>query len=358
MSKLLLYWLLTVFQTAQPGYQYEFPRDHFAHPDYQTEWWYYTGNLQSANGRQFGFELTFFRFARYAEASHTNSPWETRDLYLAHLALSDITGGRFYHTERINRGGPGLAGVSLDQRRYWNGNWEVRWSESVQSLRAMTEQFSLQLEMTPSKPFVIHGRQGVSQKSASHGSHYISYPRLQTTGTVQIGGQNYAVTGLSWRDQEFFSGELDPNLAGWDWFSIHLSDGADLMLYRLRDQSGKATDFSAGTYIDAHGSTQGLSAGDFQLQPGKVWKSSETGASYPVEWGITIPKLSLQLSLTPQMPAQELVSKNKVAPSYWEGAVNLDGKQSGRKVSGQGYLEMTGYDRRLHFGSSSTAAGH
>ena len=213
--------LTAQYQRALPGYRYQFPPDHFNHPDYQTEWWYYTCNLRSADGHRFGFELTFFRQG-VSRGKPQTSDWDVHDIYLAHLALSDLSGGRFYHTERVNRAGPGVAGVSQQTAKVWNGNWQVQWSSDQQQLQAVAQDSTLRLVMNSRKPPVIHGKDGVSQKSAGAGqaSHYISFTRLLTTGTIEIDAREYQVEGTAWMDHEFFTHELDTNESGWDWVSL------------------------------------------------------------------------------------------------------------------------------------------
>jgi predicted secreted hydrolase len=340
------------WEVALPGYVYEFPRDHFSHPRYQTEWWYYTGNLQAPDGHRFGFELTFFRQG-VARPAERNSPWDVDDLYLAHLALSDLDGARFYHTERLNRAGPGLAGVDLASRRIWNGNWEARFDDAargqqpVQHLQIVCDDFLLHLTLASQKPPVIHGANGVSAKAAGRGraSHYISYTRLEARGTLVLGGRSYTLTGLAWMDHEFFTNQLTPDQSGWDWFSVQLANGEELMLYRLRRRDGAVDQFSAGTLVDAHGATRHLSAADFSLDPGATWTSAESGARYPLVWTIRVPSLGLDLTATTPLEAQEIASHHSSWPSYWEGAIVLRGTRHGQPSSGVGYLEMTGYDR-------------
>ena len=234
------------YKTALPGYRYEFPRDHFNHEDFQTEWWYTTGNLVSADGRNFGFELTFFRQGADRDPTKTQA-WDIQDLYLAHLAVSDLDGGKFYHTERTNRPGPGLAGIDANTKRIWNGNWELRWtSGNEMTLHAADERFSLQFALQLEKPPVIHGENGVSQKAAGagHASHYISLTRLKTTGTIALDGKSIPVTGTSWMDHEFFTHQLEPQQVGWDWLSMQLSDNTELMLYQFRRKDGYSEPFS------------------------------------------------------------------------------------------------------------------
>ncbi|HEX4808578.1 MAG TPA: lipocalin-like domain-containing protein [Bryobacteraceae bacterium] len=340
--------LLSLWQLALPGYRYEFPRDHFNHPDYQTEWWYYTGNLHTADGRRFGFELTFFREGVDTK-EHSDNIWNPSQIYFAHLALSDIDGGKFYHTERLNRAGPGLAGIDLAQQLYWNGNWQVHWislSSGQQQLQAVADAFSLELNLNPEKPFVINGRDGVSQKGPQPGqaSHYISYTRLGARGTLNYQGATYALDGLAWMDHEFFTERLGEDLAGWDWFSIQLDNNQEVMVYRLRSKAGGANPFSSGTYVDSKG--EGHFIRDFSLAPGKLWHSSNTGANYPLSWTIDIPGIELHLDEHTRLENQELSSKNGFTPSYWEGAVEYSGTMRQTAIRGAGYLEMTGYDGR------------
>lgn len=341
------------YKTALPGYRYEFPRDQFNHENFQTEWWYTTGNLISADGRHFGFELTFFRQGADRDATKTQA-WDVQDLYLAHLALSDLDGGKFYHTERTNRAGPGLAGIDAGTHRIWNGNWEFCWTSGNQmTLRAADERFSLQFVLQPEKPPVIHGENGVSQKAAGagHASHYISFTRLKTTGSIEMEGKSLGVTGTSWMDHEFFTHQLEPGQIGWDWLSVQLSDNTELMLYQFRRKDGSVDPFSAGTYVDAHGRSQHLTSADFRLTPaGEWWTSPVTGAKYPVAWTMEIPKLALKLEATTRLKSQELSEGGPLSPNYWEGAITIRDTKAGGNLGGVGYLEMTGYDRPIEMG--------
>ena len=341
------------YQQALPGYQYEFPRDHFNHPDYKTEWWYYTGNLKAADGHRFGYELTFFRQAVNRNQAQ-KSDWDVQDVYLAHLALSDIDGGRFYHTDRLNRAGPGLAGASLAQQKVWNGNWQVQRANGEQQLQAISDDFTLRLMMNSHKPPVIHGKEGVSQKSAGIGnaSHYISFTRLLTNGTIELNGKSYSVSGTSWMDHEFFSHGLDKDEVGWDWLSVQLADNTELMLYRLRHKDGSVDQASSGTYVDASGKSTYLAVGDFSMTPlGETYASPVTKAVYPIAWRVVVPSLGLDLEVKTPLRSQELASSGTAALSYWEGAVTLSGTRGGVAASGVGYLEMTGYAQPLTFDS-------
>ena len=347
---LILNPLAAQYRTAVPGYRFEFPRDHFDHPDFQTEWWYYTGNLKSANGHRYGFELTFFRQAVSRDPAQA-ATWDIKDIYLTHLALSDLDGQKFYHSERTNRAGPGIAGVSAPSARIWNGNWQIQWDGADQKLQAIDKQFQLHLTLHPEKPPVIHGENGVSQKSegAGHASYYISLTRLAANGQLELNGQTLEVSGLAWMDHEFFTHQLESSQIGWDWLSLQLEDNTELMLFRIRRKDGSLDPFSSGTYVDAQGTSTHLRANDFILQPlGENWTSPVTHATYPIAWKIVVPKLEIELEAHTSLPAQEFPGKTKIAPSYWEGAIQLGGHRGKSPLGGVGYLEMTGYDRPVN----------
>ncbi|HEX4030738.1 MAG TPA: lipocalin-like domain-containing protein [Terracidiphilus sp.] len=332
------------YQLALPGYSYRFPRDNFDHPAYQTEWWYYTGNLRAADGHRFGFELTFFRqtVARDANAS----TWHIHDLYMAHLALSDLSGHRFYSMERVNRAGPGIAGIDEKTGTIWNGNWQAVLHPDSQTLRGMAGDFSFQFTVQPLKPPVINGIDGISQKAegVGHASHYISLTRLLTHGSIELKGKSYSVEGSAWMDHEFFSDSMSSIESGWDWLSVQLDDNTELMLYRLRRRDGSIDPYSSATYIDAHGKALHLSLQDFSMTPsGSTWTSHATGGTYPVSWQVAVPQLGLHLAITTPLKSQELIGR--VGPSYWEGAIDIAGERDGRHLHGAGYLEMTGYAR-------------
>ena len=330
---------------ALPGYRYEFPRDHFSHPQYQTEWWYYTGNLRAKDGHRFGFELTFFR--QGVSRKPAASPWSVEDVYMAHLALSDISGGHYYATERLNRAGPGLAGVDASTATVWNGNWQTTMGEKAHTLRGIGENFSLALNVVPQKPPVIHGTNGVSQKAEGlgHASHYVSFTRMNTAGILALNGTQFQVDGDTWMDHEFFSDSTGGDEVGWDWLSVQLEDNSELMLYRLRHSDGSVDPYSSGTYIDAQGKAMHLALRDFSMRPtGATYSSAKTGAKYPTAWSIAVPVLKLQIDITTPLQSQELISR--FGPSYWEGAIDVTGSHNNNAVRGMGYLEMTGYAER------------
>lgn len=329
---------------------YHFPADHFNHRDYQTEWWYYTGNLHDKSGHHYGFELTFFRQAvplPQSAAESTDAVWRPDQIYLAHLALTDVDGHRFYHTERLNRAGPGIAGAEATAQKYWNGNWQVRWKtfEPVaQELQAVSEQFTLTLDLTSHKPPVINGVDGISQKGPAkdEASHYISFTHLNAKG--RLNGTD--VDGIAWMDHEYFNDVADPELAGWDWFAVQLENNEELMLYRLRTKNGEISPYSSGTYVDAQGVVHHLFAKDIQLVPVRFW------GKYPVDWQIAIPSLGLNLHEQTTLDDQELRTPSSASPSptYWEGAVTYSGTNHGQAIQGVGYLELTGYSAPLRLG--------
>jgi predicted secreted hydrolase len=335
------------YRLALPGYRYSFPRDFFNHPAFQTEWWYYTGNLHTEDGRRFGFELTFFRLGVSRE-TEKSEPWDVRDIYLAHLALSDLDGAQFYHTERVNRAGPGIAGADEGSRRIWNGNWQMQWRGDEQDLQAIADNFNLHLALKPEKSPVIHGENGVSQKAegAGRASHYISLTRIATTGAITLNGKAFDVSGLSWMDHEFFTSQLTPEQVGWDWLSVQLEDRTELMLFHIRRKDGSVDPYSAGTYVDPAGKSTYLRESDFVLQPmNEIWRSAASGATYPIRWLVQVPKLGLQFVVQTPLAGQELTGSSdaQLVPTYWEGAISVRGKHGPEPVRGVGYLEMTGY---------------
>jgi predicted secreted hydrolase len=340
------------YRLAMPGYQYSFPRDHFSHPEFQTEWWYYTGNVHTREGRRFGFELTFFRQG-VDRSSTPPETWDVRDIWFAHLALSDLDGENFLYTERFNRAGPGVAGADVDQARVWNGNWQAQWKLDAhapggmvsQQLDAVADRFSFDFNLTTMKPPIIHGENGVSEKAEGpgHASHYISYTRLATNGSIMLDGRLFNVSGESWMDHEFFTHQLARNQTGWDWFSLQLSDGTEIMLYQLRRKDGSADPYSAGTYVDSQGHKIHLSSREFSLTPGKLWTSPKSRGRYPVDWRIQIPSLGVDANVKARLLNQELVGGTNAIPTYWEGCIGVSGLKRGHALAGSGYLEMTGY---------------
>ena len=344
---------LQEFRPAAPGYEYVFPRDHGSHDDFRTEWWYYTGHLTAKNGRPFGYQLTFFRRGIPRDQVKTlPSHWSVTQLYLAHFAVSDLAGERFHYAEHISRAGLGKAGAERDRLHTWIDQWSAESPVAdplTQKLRAATGNIGIQLTLSPDKPLTVHGNAGISRKGSASGqaSHYYSFTRLATAGTLSIGAEQFDVTGTSWMDHEFGSADLDENLMGWDWFSVQFDDGTDLMLYRLRRTDGSADPASSGTLVDRDGRTLHLTVKDFTMEPTAFWTSPKTGARYPQRWHMVIPSMNLSLDIAPRLADQELTTSRSTQVTYWEGAVQVIGTSQGRPLRGQGYMELTGYAERI-----------
>ena len=247
------------FRFATEGYRYSFPRDHGAHEEFRTEWWYYTGQVTAKDGRPFGYELTFFRRGMPRDQTKTlPSQWAVTHLYLAHFAVSDLSKGRFHYADKMSRAGLGKAGAAQDRLHVWIDRWSAESPSSApdtQILQAADGDMAIQFTVSPGKPLVVHGTDGISRKGSAPGqaSHYYSFTRLATTGILTIGNESFDVTGTSWMDHEFGSADLDKDLVGWDWFSLQLDDQRELMLYRLRRADGSAHSASSGTLIDRNG---------------------------------------------------------------------------------------------------------
>lgn len=332
------------FARAEGPQPLVFPADHGPHPDYQTEWWYYTGNLLTAEGRHYGYQLTFFRRALIppAERAARTSAWATDQVYLAHLALSDVAARDFYASERFSRGAAGLAGAQAEPFAVWLEDWSVAEVEGGNwRLRAAGEGLALDLTLRDLKGPVLQGDQGYSRKGleAGNASYYYSLTRLETAGRVQVGGGTYPVTGLSWMDHEYSTSALSAGQVGWDWFSLQLDDESELMLFQIRLDDGSVDPYSSGTLVAADGNTLHLERDDFQIDVNGTWRSPRTGAVYPAGWTITASAADLTLRLEPLLADQEL----DLSYAYWEGAVRITGERDGRPVSGHGYVELTGY---------------
>ena len=329
---------------------FSFPADHGPHADYRHEWWYFTGNLEGAGGEAFGFQLTFFRSALRPEPPSLESEWATSQAWMGHFALTDIGRERFRAFDRFHREALDLAGAEQagDSTRVWVGDWEAvatPWPGGAGGLvwwvRAGEEDVAVDLRLVPEGPLVLQGEDGLSRKGPETGnaSYYYSLPRLRAEGTVRAGGRVVPVRGTAWLDREWGTSALGPELAGWDWFSLQLDDGAALMVYRLRRRDGGTDRFSAGTYLDADGRVTRLGAGDFELEATGSW-TSPAGVRYPSGWRVRVPGEGLDLVVSPRVRDQEL----DLAFRYWEGAVGVEGTGPDGARSGVGYVELTGYD--------------
>jgi predicted secreted hydrolase len=323
---------------------FTFPADHGPHPEFRTEWWYYTGNLATADGRRFGFQLTFFRTALSPEAPQRASAWGANQVYMAHFAISDVAGRRFYAFDRFSRGALDLAGARAEPFRVWLEDWSTESAGSgalPMRLRAAQGEVGLELVVDSAKPTVLQGERGLSRKGAEPGnaSYYYSYTRMPASGSVRVGSQTFVVEGLAWMDREWSTSALGDDLAGWDWFALQLEDGREVMYYQLRRKDGGIDPFSGGTFVAADGTSRSLAAGEVELAVSETWPSPRDGTRYPARWRLRIPGEGLDLEIVPHLADQEL----NLAVRYWEGAVGVTGTAAGRPVAGNGYVELTGY---------------
>ena len=347
------------FQRALPGRAFSFPRDHFSHPEFKTEWWYYTGHLQSGDRdkRSFGFQLTFFRTGLKRETKERRSKWSIQSLYFAHLTLTDESRKKFDYREKIHRGSLGEAGAisyGANEKtfRIWLEDWSVEGRGSGlrdHFLRAGDKDLGIELALTPEKNPVVHGERGISQKAEGEGyaSHYYSITRLKTEGKIFRKNEEILVHGISWMDHEFGSSQLRDDQVGWDWFSIQLESRLELMFYQIRHRDGSVDPCSSGTLIFPDGTYQHLDLKKFQIEVLDRWKSSKSGAAYPSGWKIRVPDQRIELTLTPTVKDQELITEQSTWVTYWEGSVKVEGKYGNDFVKGAGYTELTGYAKPL-----------
>ncbi len=302
--------------------------------------------MRDANGRRFGFQLTFFRTALTAAPTSRPSEWGTGDLYFAHAAISDISGNLFYAHDRLERGRAGLAWASdraLDVNLL---DWSAQSEPKGIRLRAREKDMAIDLLCAGGRGPVLEGPGGVNSKGREPGqaSYYYSMTRLETSGTLAVSGRSFSVSGLSWMDHEFSSNALGKQQVGWDWMGLQLKDGTDLMIYRLRDQSG-ASDYLSATKIGTDGRPRYLSSDAIEISPAHPWKSPLTGGNYPQEWKLRIDGQE-QLLVKSLMPGQELTTGNSTKVNYFEGAAAVIDSR-GNEI-GEGYLEMTGYAKSLN----------
>lgn len=344
--------VLAAFLIALSPYTYHFPRDHFAHDGYRTEWWYFTGHLRASNGARFGYELTFFRIGLEPRAprwSAGQSKWYAYQLYPAHFAITDETHSTFVYSETLARDALGQGFASDSTFNVVANGWTLSGTAAkrpLMRLRATHAGDALDLQLVSAKPPAVHGMGGVSRKGpcASCASHYYSFTRLATRGTLERGNIRYAVNGISWMDHEYGSDELQPNQSGWDWFSMQLNDGREVMLYRLRQTDGRTTPQSSGSLVARNGTTTYLPLSSFTIASTATWKSPHTGAAYPSAWRVRVRGVRDELQLIPALSDQELV--DATGTTYWEGAVDIRDAQTHAPL-GLGYVELTGYAAAL-----------
>jgi predicted secreted hydrolase len=318
-----------------------FPADHGPHPDFRTEWWYYTGNLRTSAGRHLGFQLTFFRVGLAPTEEPSASRWATRQLYFAHFAVTDTAGGRFHAWSRVARGALGVAGAEASPFRVWVEDWSAEGAGASPRLHASEGDVALDLELSATKPVVLQGDRGLSRKGPESGnaSFYYSFTRMPARGVVRLGADTLAVTGEAWMDREWSTSGLGADVQGWDWFAVQLEDGRELMVYVLRRRDGTPDPFSAGTLVAADGAARPLALGDVSVETLAHWTSPRSGVRYPARWRLTVPSAELRLDIEPRLADQEL----RVNTRYWEGAVAVTGMAGVWSIKGQGYVELVGY---------------
>jgi predicted secreted hydrolase len=331
------------FAQVDPRKTLSFPRDFGAHPDFRTEWWYATGWLQTPDGKQVGFQVTFFRSA--TEHERTNpSKFAPKQLIVAHAALSDPAIGKLQHDQRVARAGFGLAQTSESTTDIKLGKWSMlREADGRYRVTLPARDFRFDLTFTPTQPILLQGAQGYSRKGPKpeQASYYYSEPHLQVSGAITRNGKAVTVTGSAWLDHEWSSTVLDPKAVGWDWVGANLGDGRALMAFRIRASDGSSL-WQHATLREKDGRLRQLNADAIRFTPVRYWRSPRTQAKYPVEVTLEIGQQRWQLR--PLQDDQELDSRQSTGAVYWEGAVTLerDGRPDGR-----GYLEMTGYVKPL-----------
>jgi len=333
------------FEQALTPREFEFPRDHGAHPTFAHEWWYLTGHLTAPSGERFGFELTFFRIAlarTVTDAAADASHWRAQQMYVAHFAVTDINRRQFHFQERAAREALGLSGAEADPLRVWVDDWSLALRGARWQIQAAMPGYALDVQMSAEGTPVLNGDRGLSQKSSAAGdaSYYYSIPRLAVDGKLTRDGQVLQVSGSAWLDREWGSGGLGTDGAGWDWFALQLSDGSELMFYSLRRRDGRRDAHSAGTWVAPDGAVRALGSADVAIGVQGYWLSPR-GGRYPARWTVEVPALGLAVELRPVLADQELDGR----PRYWEGAVEVSGRANGRNMSGSGYVELVGYAR-------------
>ena len=340
------------YQSAVANREFSFPRDHFAHPEFKTEWWYYTGHLETEEGRSYGYQVTYFRSGlRDRQATEPGDAPLFTDLYMAHFALSDKMAKKFIFRDRVNRGYGEKAGARVDHYLVWNEDWKVELRGEHHEIEIKDRGRVLKLQLTPVKPPVLHGHKGLSPKGKGEGmaSYYYSLTRMITEGTMELGGRRERVRGLSWMDHEFGSHQLGRDQGGWDWFSLQLENKTELMLYLIRRKDGSVDPVSSGTLVYEDGTTRNLSLDSFRIKVVNRWTSPRSGGDYPMGWQIEIPSERVELDITPFFAQQELDTRKSTRVTYWEGSVEVQGSSANRPVRGVGYIEMTGYAGPLKF---------
>jgi predicted secreted hydrolase len=338
----------------------ELPRDLYAHEEAQTEWWYYTGHMRTTSGRRFGFELVFFK--RRTDLDRFGVvPLRliANPLYLAHFAVTDESRRDFRYAHRKSAGGVLDPAAHMSKKQFYLklGDWTVREAHGLHLLRAtLGEDLIFEAALRPSKPAVLNGREGAGVSFKDHGeaSRYFSYTRMRAEGDITWNGATEHFHGEAWMDREFGTWKTTDGQKGWDWFSLQLSTGAELMVYHIRDREGRPSPFSSGTYVDAEGRATHLTREDFQLETTERWRSPHTGATYPSGWRLRAPRFGVDVKVTPVLKDQELDTRGTTMIVYWEGSCTVEGRHGDSDAEGRAYVELVGYDRS-HESPSLTA---
>lgn len=331
----------------------ELPRDLYAHNDAQTEWWYYTGHMQTEAGRRFGFELVFFkrrtdldRFGVVPLRLFANP------IYFAHFAISDESSKQFRYEHRKSTNGPFDSPAINSTKRYYLklGEWTIREAHGMHLLRATlggggaADNLVFEVALNPTKPVSLNGEHGVSFKDHGEASRYFAYTRMKAEGDITWHGRTEHFTGTAWMDREFGTWNTE-NHKGWDWFSLQLANNSELMVYHLRDDKGLPSSFSSGTYIDPAGQTIRLTHDDFALEVTGYWRSPHTDATYPSGWRLQVPRIGIDVEIKPVIKDQELDTRGTTMIVYWEGVCTVEGRHGEESTSGRAYAELVGYDR-------------
>jgi predicted secreted hydrolase len=342
------------WQRAIGAWSWMFPRDHGAHPNFKTEWWYFTGNLRDVHARPFGYQLTLFRQGIQFTPAQATSRWAVRDLYFGHFTISDVAANEFHVAERVSRGALGEAKATPDRMDVALGPWTMQQDGPGEKIHLVAHEpdMAIDFDEHPLKPLILEGVGGLSRKADGIGeaSYYYSYPRLATAGELRVGGETFAVSGLSWFDHEFSTSSLGKDQVGWDWFCVQLENNEEIMLYAMRDKSGAMDPVSEGTWVKADGTSERLPPGSFSIARMGTWRSPRSKAAYPAGWHIVVPAHRAELTITPAMADQELRLTKMGALDYWEGACSIEGSLAGSPVKGVGYTELTGYAGALQAG--------
>lgn len=326
----------------------ELPRDLYAHREAQTEWWYYTGHLQTENNRRFGFEFVFFK--RRTDLDRFGVvPLRliANPIYFAHFAVTDESRSSFRYEHRKSAGGAFDLPAMMSANRYHLklGNWSVREAHGLHLLRAsMAGDLIFEAALKPEKPPVLNGENGVSFKDHNEASRYFSFTRMTAEGTITWRGETEHFTGAAWMDREFGTWRAT-NQKGWDWFSVQFDDQTELMVYHIRDREGQPNAFSSGTFVDAEGNSTHLAREDFELEATAYWRSPQTGAEYPNGWRLRVPRFEIDITVAPTLKNQELDTRGTTMIVYWEGTCNVQGTRAGDEIKGRAYVELVGYDR-------------